>query len=140
QPISIAVISLHVLAAMFWAGTSFTLARTGGLGGAQLFRPQMGAATVAILAGGCIWQVSHAGAFDTAERVLALGAVCAIIAASVRSRLGQFGVRSGAPRGSWPGSAEAPFISPPQKWRITPSCRVKTLKAASSPPSLVSAW
>jgi len=93
QPISIAVISLHVLAAMFWAGTSFTLARTGGLGGAQLFRPQMGAATVAILAGGYIWQVSHAGAFDTAERVLALGAVCAIIAVSVQGAIGGRAIR-----------------------------------------------
>jgi hypothetical protein len=93
QPISIAVISLHVLAAMFWAGTSFTLARTGGLGGAQLFRPQMGAATVAILAGGYMWQVTHAGAFGTAERVLALGAVCAIIAVSVQGAIGGRAIR-----------------------------------------------
>jgi hypothetical protein len=94
QPISIAVISLHVLAAMFWAGTSFTLARTGGLGGAQLFRPQMGAATVAILAGGYMWQVTHAGAFDTAARVLALGAVFAIIAVSVQGAIGGRAIRA----------------------------------------------
>jgi hypothetical protein len=29
----------------------------------------------------------------------------------------------GAPRGSWPGSAESPVISPDQKWRIVPSRR-----------------
>jgi hypothetical protein len=93
QPISIAVISLHVLAAMFWAGSSFTLARTGGLGGEQLFRPQMGAATIAILAGGYMWPVTHAGAFNTAAQVLALGAVCAIIAAGVQGAIGGRAIR-----------------------------------------------
>jgi hypothetical protein len=93
QPIFIAVISLHVLAAMFWAGSSFTLARTGGLGGEQLFRPQMGAATIAILAGGYMWHVIHAGTFATAERVLALGAVCAIIAAGVQGAIGGRAIR-----------------------------------------------
>lgn len=93
QPIFIAVISLHVLAAMFWAGTSFTLARTGGLGGEQLFRPQMGAAVVAILAGGYMWHVTHAGAFGTAERVLAFGAGCAVIAAGVQGAIGGRAIR-----------------------------------------------
>ena len=94
QPIVIAVMSIHVLAAMFWAGTSFTLARTGGLGGEQLFRPQMGAATIAILAGGYLWQATHAGAFATAEQVLALGAVCAIIAAGVQGAMTGPAIRS----------------------------------------------
>ena len=49
-------LSLHVLSSVFWAGSSFTLARTGGLGGEKLFRPQMGAALVAILTGGS-WQI-----------------------------------------------------------------------------------
>ena len=90
----IAAISLHVLTAMFWAGTSFTLARTGGVGGEQLFRPQMGAATIAILVGGYLWHASHAGAFGTAEWVLALGAVCAIIAAGVQGAMSGPAIRS----------------------------------------------
>jgi hypothetical protein len=46
----------------------------------------------------------------------------------------QIGIKSGAPRGSCPGSAEAPFISPPQKCLIIPPFRVNTLSPASSPP------
>ena len=57
----------------------------------------------------------------------------------VTSRIVQSGIRSGAPRGSCPGSADAAFISPPQKCLIFPPRLVKTLNAASSPPSLVSA-
>lgn len=93
QPIFVVAISLHVLAAMFWAGTSFTLARIGGVGGEQLFRPQMGAAAIAVLAGGYLWHVTHAGAFDTAERVLAFGALCAILAAGVQAAIGGRAIR-----------------------------------------------
>lgn len=93
QPVIIAIMSLHVLAATFWAGTSFTLARTGGLGGEQLFGPQMGAATITVLAGGYLWNATHAGAFDTAERVLSLGAVCAILAAGVQGAIGGRAIR-----------------------------------------------
>jgi len=94
QPILIAAISLHVLAAMFWAGTSFTLARIGGVRGEMLFGPQMGAAVIAVLTGGYLWHVSHAGSFGTAERVLALGAVCAIIAAGVQGSIGGPAIRA----------------------------------------------
>ena len=41
---------------------------------------------------------------------------------------------SGAPRGSCPGSAVEPVISPDQKWRIVPSRRVNTLRAGTSEP------
>jgi hypothetical protein len=94
QPVFIIAISLHVLAAMFWAGTSFTLARIGGIGGEQLFRPQMGAAAIAVLAGIYLWHVGHAGAFDPAERVLAFGALCAIIAAGVQGAIGGRAIRA----------------------------------------------
>src|SRR5258708_18139636 len=85
----IIALSLHVLASVFWAGRSFTLARTGGNGGEQLLRPQMGAAVIAVLTGGYLWRVGHAGAFGTAEHVLAGGIVCAIIAAGVQGTVGR---------------------------------------------------
>ncbi len=94
QPMFIIAISLHALAAMFWAGTSFTLARIGGVGGEQLFRPQMGAAVIAVLTGAYLGHVAHAGAFDTAEQVLALGAFCAIVAAGVQGAIGGRAIRS----------------------------------------------
>ncbi len=49
QTALIIALSLHVLSSVFWAGSSFALARTGGLGGEKLLFPQIGAATVAIL-------------------------------------------------------------------------------------------
>jgi hypothetical protein len=93
QPIFFIAISLHVLAAMFWAGTSFTLARVNGLGSEQLFRPQMGAALLAVLTGAYLWHVTHAGAFGSVERVLALGALCAITAAGVQGAFGGSAIR-----------------------------------------------
>lgn len=89
-----AVLSLHVLTAVFWAGTSFTLARTGGLGGIKLFRPQLGAATLAVLSGGYLWGQLHAAGFGPAERVLAIGAGCAVIAAGVQGLFGGGALRA----------------------------------------------
>jgi hypothetical protein len=89
-----AVLSLHVLSAIFWAGTSVALARTGGLGGAKLFRPQMGAAVVAVITGGYLWGQLHAAGFDTAELVLLIGVVFALIAAGVQGRFGGMAIRA----------------------------------------------
>src|SRR5260370_3057815 len=66
----IIALSLHILSSVFWAGTSFALARTGGVGGEQLFRPQMGAAVIAVLTGGYLGPPVHEGAFGTPEENL----------------------------------------------------------------------
>jgi uncharacterized membrane protein len=84
----IIALSLHVLSSVFWAGSSFTLARTGGAGGEQLFGPQMGAATIAILSGAYLGHLAHGGAFGTSERILAAGALCALIAVAVQAVIG----------------------------------------------------
>ncbi|MGL3107319.1 hypothetical protein [Bradyrhizobium sp. BR 1432] len=81
-------LSLHVLSSVFWAGSSFALARIGGVGGEQLVFPQLGAATIAILTGGYLGHLVHAGSFGTTEQVLAVGAVCALIAAGVQAAIG----------------------------------------------------
>ncbi len=80
-------LSLHVLAAVFWAGTSFTLARTDGVGAEQLFRPQMGAAGVTVLTGGYLWSQLHRNMFGAPEQVLAVGIVCAFVAAGVQGAI-----------------------------------------------------
>jgi hypothetical protein len=87
-------LSLHVLSTVFWAGTSFALARTGGVGGEQLFRPQMGAAVVAVLTGGYLGHLAHAGAFGTAEQILLVGAFAAVVAAGVQGAVGGRAIRS----------------------------------------------
>lgn len=83
----IVAVAVHVLGAVFWAGTTFSLARTGGLAADRLFRPQMLAATIAILSGGYLWSLTHAGGAGLAEEVLTAGALCAIIAAAVQGML-----------------------------------------------------
>ena len=90
----IIALSLHILSSVFWAGTSFTLARTSGVGGELLFRPQMGAATIAVLSGGYLGHLAHAGSFGTAEQILAVGALAALVAAGVQGAIGGRAIRS----------------------------------------------
>src|SRR5258708_39498529 len=90
----IIAVSLHILSSVFWAGTSVTRAGTGGIGGEKLFRPQMGAAVIAVLTGGYLGHLVHAGNFGTAEHVLAVGALAALLAAGVQGAIGGRAVRS----------------------------------------------
>ena len=78
-------ISLHVLAATFWAGSSFAMARMAGNGSEKLFAPQMVAATLAILTGAYLWHTLHEGSFGIAEQLLGAGAVAAILAVAVQA-------------------------------------------------------
>jgi|SRR5579872_144642 len=80
----ILLIAIHVLAGVFWAGTTLAIARSGGAGAQKLFRPQMGAATLAVLAGFALWGILHRGPMGPMEETLAIGAVCAIAAAGVQ--------------------------------------------------------
>lgn len=75
-------LALHLLSAIFWAGSTFAAVRTGARGDGlrALLRPQAGAALVAILTGGFLWHRLHAQAFTGVERTLAVGAVCALLA------------------------------------------------------------
>ncbi len=76
------VLALHVLAATFWAGSTFTLARTDGKTAGQLFGPQMGAATVTVLAGGYVWAKMFGG--SPGHMVVGIGALAAVVAAGVQ--------------------------------------------------------
>jgi hypothetical protein len=87
QLVLVLAVAVHVLSSVFWAGSTFVLARSGGVGAAGLFRPQMGAATLAVLAGVYLWSQLHAGGFGRYEQVLALGAASAIVAAGVQGAL-----------------------------------------------------
>jgi hypothetical protein len=87
QMVIILLFAVHALAGVFWAGSSFVMARAGGEGAARLFRPQMGAATLTLLAGIGLWATLHGGAHGPMENTLAVGAVCAILAAAVQGAL-----------------------------------------------------
>ena len=88
QIVLIVLIAIHVVPGVFWAGTTFVLARSGGAVAEQLAYPQIGAASVSMLAGLILWGLLHRGGFGTFEQVLALGVVCAIAAAGVQSARG----------------------------------------------------
>jgi hypothetical protein len=84
----IVALTVHVLVSVFWAGSTFTLARSSGLGSERLVFPQLGAAALAVLTGGYVWHNLHASSFDRAEQVLLLGVACALIAAVVQAAIG----------------------------------------------------
>jgi hypothetical protein len=88
QIILIATAALHVLSGVFWAGSTFMLARSGGVGAEIMARPQMGGAAVAVLAGIVLWGLTHRSGFGPPEHVLELGAASAIAAAGVQGALG----------------------------------------------------
>lgn len=79
------VTALHVLPAVFWAGTTLAMARAGGDGLERLARPQIGAALVTVTAGGVLWSLLHRGGFGPMEKVLAVGAACAVAAAGLQA-------------------------------------------------------
>jgi hypothetical protein len=81
----IIAISVHVLAAVSWAGSTFVSARLPGSESERLFRPQMIAAALAILSGGFLWRSLHQGSFETMEKVLGVGVICALVALAVQA-------------------------------------------------------
>src|SRR5215470_12850463 len=81
----IVALALHVLSGVFWAGTTFVLARTGADQADRFFWPQMGAAGVVVLTGAVLWNLLHRGTLGTPQgHVLAAGAICALAAASIQ--------------------------------------------------------
>jgi len=93
QLLIIVLLIFHVVPGVFWAGSTFVLARSGGQGAEPLAYPQLGAATVSMIAGLALWGFLHGGNFGTFEQVLAFGVVCAIAAAGVQSARGLPAIR-----------------------------------------------
>ncbi len=87
QTLLIVLIALHILAGVFWAGSTFAIVRSGGAGADVLFRPQMGAEALAVLAGVGLWGILHRGAPGPMEYTLMVGALCAIAAAGAQGAL-----------------------------------------------------
>ena len=84
-----ALISLHALAGVFWAGSTLALTHTSPAHRVtpELFRAQMAAAVVTILAGGALWGIVIGGAHGPMANTLALGALCAVVAAGVQGAM-----------------------------------------------------
>lgn len=70
---------LHVLAGVFWAGSTMALAFVPSTS-RRFFVAQMAAALLVISAGTYLWHTLHEGVWGAAERTLAMGAVSAVVA------------------------------------------------------------
>jgi hypothetical protein len=81
-----ALISLHALSGVFWAGSTLALTHTSPSHRItpQLFRAQISAAVLTIAAGAALWGVAIRGAHGPMADTLAIGALCAIVAAAVQ--------------------------------------------------------
>ena len=84
----IVALVLHVLSGVFWAGTTFALARTAGNQADLFFRPQMGAAAVAVATGGLLWYYLHHASLGTPGHLLAIGALSAFLALGMQGIVG----------------------------------------------------
>jgi hypothetical protein len=118
QLVLIIVVAVHVVPAVFWAGTTFALAKSGGVGAERIFRNQMGAAGLAIVMGAVLWALSHRYSFGHQEMVLALGGACALAAVIVQARLAgpairQLGANAAAEAEARPKISRAYRISAP---------------------------
>src|SRR5260221_11432426 len=71
---------LHILSGVFWAGSTFALARTGAATADQLFRPQIGAAVAPAITRGALWHLLHPPRFSPIEQPPAPRAPGAVLA------------------------------------------------------------
>lgn len=87
QYVYIITIGLHVMAGVFWAGTTIAVARDPEIKAERFIRPQLGASGMVFLTGILLWYFFHDGAFGSMEKVLALGILTALAAAGVQGAL-----------------------------------------------------
>lgn len=90
QWILLATLVVHVMSGVFWAGSSFGLAR-GRMPivmSLALRTPQRGAAAMAILTGLLLWGLAHRGGMGPSEMVLAVGAAAGLIAFGLQLTFG----------------------------------------------------
>jgi hypothetical protein len=84
-----ALIALHALAGVFWAGSTLALTHTSRSHRItpELFRAQISAAALTIAAGAALWGIAIRAAHGPMARTLGIGALCAIVAAAVQVAL-----------------------------------------------------
>ena len=82
-----ALISLHALAGVFWAGSTLALTHTSPAHRItpELFSAQMSAAVLTIAAGAALWGIVIGGSHGPMADTLGVGALCAIVAAIVQA-------------------------------------------------------
>lgn len=74
------LLALHATSAVFWAGSTFLLAR-GTFDATRVQGPQLGAATFAIITGALLFWMAHSSGVGPMETALIIGAISALLAA-----------------------------------------------------------
>ncbi|MEZ5778209.1 MAG: hypothetical protein R3E44_07600 [Paracoccaceae bacterium] len=82
-----ATLTVHVLAGVFWAGSTSAMANLGSAEAIRLFPFQMGSAALTILAGLVLWYFQLGAQFHTHEQILLAGIAAAIIAAAIQGNI-----------------------------------------------------
>ena len=80
----IATLTIHVLAGVFWAGSTSAMANLGDASAARLFPFQMGSAAVTLATGAAMWWFQLGSSFSLHEKILLVGLVAAVLAATVQ--------------------------------------------------------
>lgn len=80
----VALTALHAMPGVFWAGTTFAMARAGGAGFEKLAGSQVGAALVTLAAGAGLWSQTHGASLGSTEIWLLVGIAAAIAAAALQ--------------------------------------------------------
>jgi hypothetical protein len=89
QILIVLLLAFHVLGGFFWMGSTFLLAYAGQSAPRGFFAAQMVIAALTALAGTALWAILHRGPPEGMEKTLAVGALCAALAAGA-----QVGLRS----------------------------------------------
>ena len=92
------LIVLHVAPAVFWAGSTFVLARLGAEGATLGLRnPQMGAGRLAVLTGIILMALNHRGAPSSMDWVLIAGGLSALVAMGVQEAVAWRSLKNSPP-------------------------------------------
>lgn len=82
-----ATLTVHVLAGVFWAGSTSAMANLGGVDAIRLFPFQMGSAALTVIAGLSLWYFQLGAQFHAHERILLVGIAAAILAAAAQGNI-----------------------------------------------------
>ncbi|MGC8518257.1 MAG: hypothetical protein ACP5P4_06965 [Steroidobacteraceae bacterium] len=88
------LLSVHALAGVFWVGSTLALSHSYCELTPKLFRAQMVAAVLAVVAGLGLWGIVIRGAQDPMAHTLAVGALFALLAAGVQGSMRRTPLRS----------------------------------------------
>lgn len=88
------LLSVHALAGVFWVGSTLALTHAYFELTPKLFRAQMAAAGLAIVAGLALWGIVIRGTQDPMTHTLAAGALFALLAAGVQGSMRRTPVRA----------------------------------------------